>query len=69
MMHILFIVDMKGMSLFNAGFPKVEGTDLSGQDPNGKLWFKEMMKTAQSKGWVDYVYSESRRSEPSQKWT
>ena len=68
----LFIIDMKGMSLFNAGFPKVEGTDLSGlKDPNGKLWAKELMKTAQSKGsgWVDYMYSKPGQSQPSPKWT
>ncbi len=44
----LFIVDMKGMSLFNAGFPKVEGTDLSGLKRfQRQVVVQELMKTAQ----------------------
>lgn len=42
--------------MLNAGFPKQEGTDVSGlKDVNGKLIVVELMKTAQSKGsgWVD----------------
>ena len=59
----LFIVDMKGMSLFNAGFPKVEGIDLSGLKRfQRQVVVQQLMKTAQSKGsgWVDYMYSETR---------
>ena len=64
--------DMKGMELFNAAFPKLEGTDVSGlKDPNGKLLVAEMIKVAQSKGsgWVDYMWPKPGQSQPSQKWT
>jgi methyl-accepting chemotaxis protein len=57
----LFAGDMKGMSLLNAGFPKQEGTDVSGlKDSNGKLIVIELMKTAQSK---------PGQSQPLQKWS
>jgi methyl-accepting chemotaxis protein len=68
----LFAGDMKGMSLLNAGFPKQEGTDVSGlKDSNGKLIVIELMKTAQSKGsgWVDYLFPKPGQSQPLQKWS
>ena len=68
----LFINDMKGMALFNAAFPKLEGTDVSGlKDPNGKLLVAEMIKVTQSKGsgWVDYMWPKPGQSQPSQKWS
>ena len=63
---------MKGISLFNAGFPKLEGTDQSGlKDANGKLISVELMKVAQSKesGWVGYMWPKPGQSQPSQKWS
>jgi signal transduction histidine kinase len=68
----LFAGDMKGMSLLNAAFPKLEGTDLRGlKDPNGKLIGCELIKTAQTKGsgWIDYMWPKPGQSQPSQKWS
>jgi cytochrome c len=68
----LFSNDLKGMELFNAAFPKLDGTDVSGlKDPNGKLLVAEMIKVAQSKGsgWVDYKWPKPGHSQPSQKWS
>ena len=68
----LFLADMKGVALFNAGFPKLEGTDVSGlKDANGKLINVELMKIAQSKGagWVDYMWPKPGQTQPAQKWS
>jgi cytochrome c len=68
----LFVTDMKGMSLLNAGFPKLEGTDSTVlKDSKGKLLGVELLKTAQSKGsgWVDYMFPKPGQSQPSQKWS
>src|SRR5271169_95981 len=68
----LFVDDMKGIVLFNGGFPKQEGTDLSGlKDSNGKLIIVEFQKVVQSKGsgWVDYMFPKPGQSQPSQKWS
>jgi cytochrome c len=68
----LFIDDLKGMVLFNGGFPKDEGSDFSGRkDSNGKLFVAEFVKVVQSKGsgWVDYMFPKPGQSQPSQKWS
>ena len=68
----LFVGDMKGVELFNAAFPKFDGTDVSGlKDSKGKLIIMEQIKTAQSKGsgWVDYMWPKPGQSQPSQKWS
>lgn len=68
----LFVADMKGISLFNGGFPKQEGTDTSGiKDSNGKLIVIELIKMAQSKGsgWVEYMFPKPGQTEPSHKWS
>ena len=68
----LFVADMKGIALFNAAFPKLEGTDVSGlKDANGKLINVELMKVARSKGagWVDYLWPKPGQTQPSQKWS
>ena len=68
----LFIDDLKGMVLFNGGFPKDEGSDFSGRkDSNGKLFVAEFVKVIQSKGsgWVDYMFPKPGQSQPSQKWS
>jgi cytochrome c len=68
----LFLADMKGIALFNAGFPELEGTDVSGlKDANGKLINVELMKIAQSKGagWVDYLWPKPGQTQPSRKWS
>ena len=68
----LFVSDMKGISLFNGGFPKFEGTDTSGiKDSNGKLIVIESIKMAQSNGsgWVEYMFPKPGQTEPSHKWS
>lgn len=68
----LFVDDMKGITLFNGGFPKFEGTDRSAvKDSNGKLIDMELRKMAQSKGsgWVDYMFPKPGQTEPSHKWS
>jgi cytochrome c len=68
----LFVHDLKGVTLFNAGFPEREGTNTSNsKDSNGKLFLAEFAKVVQSKGsgWVDYMFPKPGQSRPSQKWS
>jgi cytochrome c len=68
----LFIADLKGVTMFNAGFPEREGIDTSNlKDSNGKLFAVEFAKVVQSKGsgWVDYMFPKPGQSQPSQKWS
>jgi len=68
----LFVADLKGVVLFNGGFPKREGRDVSGlKDSNGKVFFEEFVKVVQSKGsgWVDYMFPKPGEIQPSQKWS
>jgi cytochrome c len=63
---------IKGVILFSGGFPKQEGSDVSGlKDSNGKLFFAEFVKVIQSKGsrWVDYMFPKPGQSQPSEKWS
>ena len=58
----LFVDDLKGMVLFNGGFPDREGSNSSSlKDSNGKLFWAEFVKVVQSKGsgWVDYTVRRS----------
>ena len=64
--------DLKGNVLFNAGSPKLEGTNSSSRkDSNGKLYWAEFAKVVQSKGsgWVDYMFPKTGESQSSQKWS
>lgn len=67
----LFAGDMQGKSLFNAAFPKLEGTDTTKlRDPNGKLIGMELVVAARrGSGWVDYMWPKPGQSQPSQKWS
>jgi cytochrome c len=68
----LFISDLKGTALFNAAFPKLEGTDSMGlKDANGKLFVQEFTKVVESKGagWVDYMWPKPGKTQPSEKWS
>ena len=41
----LFVADTKGMALFNAGFPNLEGTDVSAlKDANGKFIHEDVWR-------------------------
>jgi len=68
----LFIADMKGIALFNAAFPELEGTDVGHlKDANGKSINMELKKIAQSKGagWADYMWPKPAETHASQKWS
>jgi len=68
----LFVDNLKGMVLFNGGFPKDEGSDHIGlKDSNGKAFVAEFVTVVKSKGsgWVDYLYPKPGQSQPSQKWS
>ena len=68
----LFVGDMNGVSLFNAGFPKLEGTNvLDLKDSNGKLINQALIQMAQSNGsgWVDYMWPKPGQTKPTQKWS
>jgi signal transduction histidine kinase len=68
----LFVSDMKGIALFNAGFPELEGSDVGNlKDANGKLIHAALMKAAQTKGagWVDYMWPKPGQTQPVQKWS
>jgi cytochrome c len=67
----LFAGDMKGILVFNAAFPKLEGTDAAElKDSNGKPIGVELMHAAQrGSGWVDYMWPKPGQSQPSQKWS
>jgi cytochrome c len=67
----LFLYDLKSNVLFNAAFPKREGSNTTGQkDSSGKLFHHEFIKTAESRGagWVDYTFPKPGQTEPSKKW-
>ena len=68
----LFVDDLKGVVLFNGGFPEREGSNSSSlKDSNGKLFQVEFVKVVQSKGsgWVDYMFPKPGQSQPAQKWS
>ena len=67
----LFVYDLKSNVLFNAAFPKREGTNTTGQkDSSGKLFHHEFINMVESKGsgWVDYMFPKPGQTQPSQKW-
>jgi len=68
----VFIMDMKANQLFNAAFPKLEGTntwDL--QDKNGKYINRAFiqMLAKQDAGWVDYMWPKPSTGQVAHKWT
>jgi signal transduction histidine kinase len=66
----LFVADMKGITLVNAGFPDEEGKNrLDLKDANGKPFVHEiieMLKTRDS-GWIDYAWPKPGETKPSKK--
>lgn len=68
----LFVYDLKLNVLFNAAFPKREGTNTTGQkDANSKLFHDAFVEVVRSKGsgWVDYMFPKPGQTQPSQKWS
>jgi cytochrome c len=68
----LFAGDLKGIAIYNGGFPKFEGTDTSGlKDASGKLIVKEQIELAKKSGagWVHYMWPKAGQTTPLQKWS
>ena len=68
----LFVIDMTGVQWCNAGFPKQDGTDVSGvKDANGRLVVKETIKMVRAKGagWLGYMWPKAGQTQPLQKWS
>ncbi|MGU3664614.1 cache domain-containing protein [Methylobacterium sp. A49B] len=68
----LFVVDMRGIVLFNAAQPNREGRDLLDErDADGKLFLRAFIDTVHrfGSGWVDYMFPKPGHSAPTVKWS
>lgn len=68
----IFIVDQNGVELVNPAFPNLEGKKLIDmKDTNSKLFVRDMLKVAQTKGsgWVHYMWPKPGDSLPTEKST
>ncbi len=66
----LFVFDPKGICLFNAAFPNLEGHNLYDQkDTRGKFFIREMLKVTKEngRGWVDYMWPKPGEAVPTLK--
>jgi cytochrome c len=66
----LFVADMKGITLVNAGFPDEDGKNrLDLKDANGKLFVRDIieMLKKQDSGWIDYAWPKPGETQPSKK--
>ena len=66
----LFVADMKGITLVNAGFPDEEGKNrLDLKDANGKLFVRDIieMLKKQDSGWIDYAWPKPGETKASKK--
>lgn len=68
----LFVVDMRGVTLFNAAHPEHEGRDLLNErDADGKRFRQAFIETVSAfgSGWVDYMFPKPGQSVPTVKWS
>ncbi|SFE49379.1 cache domain-containing protein [Methylobacterium sp. 13MFTsu3.1M2] len=68
----LFVVDLRGIVLFNAAHPNREGHDLLHErDADGKQFHHDLIDavTRFGSGWVDYMFPKPGQSAPSVKWS
>jgi cytochrome c len=68
----LFVVDMKGIVLFNAAHPNREGRDLLDErDADGKQFHRDFIDVVSryGSGWVDYMFPKPGQSFPTVKWS
>jgi len=66
----IFIADMSGTLLMHPANPELETKNiLDLKDANGKVFMREFIETAKTKGsgWVDYVWPKSGEKNPSKK--
>lgn len=69
----VFAQDFNGLMLANGGNPKLTGQNhLELKDPTGKLFVKEMIESAKSKGsgWVNYSWTNpaTKKVQPKKTW-
>jgi cytochrome c len=68
----LFVVDLRGIVLFNAAHPNREGRDLLHErDADGKQFHRDFVEVVNrsGSGWVDYMFPKPGQSAPSVKWS
>lgn len=68
----LFVVDMRGIVLFNAAHPDREGRDLLHErDADGKPFHQAFIDTVSQfgSGWIDYMFPRPGQSVPTVKWS
>lgn len=66
----LFVDDDKGVSVFNAATPSIEGKNLFDyKDSNGKYFVREFIEITKTRdsAWVDYMWPKPGESAPSKK--
>ena len=69
----VFAQDFNGLMLANGGNPKLAGQNhMELKDPNGKLFVKEMIEVAKTKGsgWVSYSWTNptTKKVQPKKTW-
>ncbi|MDP4006762.1 cache domain-containing protein [Methylobacterium sp. NEAU K] len=68
----LFVMDMQGIVLFNAGHPNREGWDmLNERDADGKRFHRDFVDVVSKfgSGWVDYMFPRPDQAIPTVKWS
>lgn len=68
----LFVMDMRGIVLFNAAHPGREGLNwLDERDADGKRFHQDFVEVVSTygSGWVDYMFPRPGRTVPSVKWS
>jgi len=68
----LFVLDLRGIVLFNAAHPNREGRDLLRErDADGKPFHQDFVAVVSrsGSGWVDYMFPKPGQSAPSVKWS
>lgn len=66
----VFVDDMNGIALVNPPSPEIEGKNvIDMKDAKGKVFVREFIQTAQSKGsgWVEYWWPKPGEAKPSRK--
>ena len=68
----LFVVDLRGIVLFNAARPNREGRDLLGErDADGKRFHRDFIDVVRQfgSGWVDYMFPRPGQANAVVKWS
>lgn len=68
----VFVIDMRGVIMFNAARPELEGRNMLNEpDADGKAFRKDFIQVVSKfgSGWVDYMYPKPGQSTPTVKWS